>query len=201
MARTILGCASVSLDGYIAHEDDSIDPLFDWLGNGDVEWALPGGEEYPMKTSQASREFMEGLYREVGAMVIGRRLFDHTDGWGGNAPGGDRVFVVTHDAPADWEHADSAPFTFVTEGVEAAIKQAHEVAGDRVIDVAAGEIGGQALRLGLIDQVAMNVVPVVFGGGRPFFGSSPAGEPVKLADPTQVVEGKWVTHLLYDVKH
>jgi hypothetical protein len=93
--------------------------------------------------------------------------FDLTDGWGGVPAAGEHVFVVTHAPPTDWKRAGTAPFTFVTEGVEAAIVQAREFAGpDRDVDVAAGQIGGQALRLGLIDQVVMNVVPVVFGEGR-----------------------------------
>jgi dihydrofolate reductase len=140
------------------------------------------------------------VYSRVGAMVIGRRLFDRTDGWGGVPAAGDHVFVVTHTPPADWKHADSAPFTFVTEGVEAAIARARELAGDdRDVGVAAGEIGRQALRLGLIDQVVMNVVPVVFGAGRPFFGAMGPGDTVTLSDPSHVVQGDRVTHLLYDV--
>jgi dihydrofolate reductase len=71
----------------------------------------------------------------------------------------------------------------VTGGVAAALARAGEIAGDRNVDVAAGEIGGQVLRLGLIDQVVMNVVPVVFGAGRPFFGAMERGEVVTLADP------------------
>lgn len=199
MGRTIMGVASVSLDGYIAHDDDTVDPLFDWLGNGDVEWSFSGGDEYPLRTTRASMDFMKSMYSRIGAMVIGRRLFDHTDGWGGVPPEGEHVFVVTHEAPTDWEHEATAPFTFVTDGVEAAIARAGEFAGDRDIDVAAGQIGGQALRLGLIDQVVMNVVPVVFGGGRPFFGPPAPGDPISLGDPSQVVQGDQVTHMLYDV--
>ncbi|MBA2768148.1 MAG: hypothetical protein H0U35_03245 [Sporichthyaceae bacterium] len=67
------------------------------------------------------------------------------------------------------------------------------------VDVAAGEIGGQALRLGMVDQVVMNVVPVVFGSGRPFFGAMGPGDTVTLANPSRVVQGDRVTHLLYDV--
>src|ERR687889_131952 len=158
MGKAIMG-AVVSLDGYIARDDDG-----------------------------------------VGAVVIGRRLFDHTDGWGGVPAAGDHVFVVTHTAPTDWKHADTAPFTFVTDGVAAAIARARELAGDdREVDVAAGEIGGQALRLGLIDQVVMNVVPVVFGAGRPFFGAMGPGDTIVLANPSRVAQGDRVTHLLYDV--
>ena len=90
------------------------------------------------------------------------------------------------------------PFTFV-DGVEAAISAAHDYAGDRVIDVAAGEIGGQALRLGLIDQVVVNLVPAVFGSGRPFFATGPLEDPILLDNPSQIIRGDRVTHLVYDV--
>jgi dihydrofolate reductase len=140
------------------------------------------------------------VYPRIGAVVIGRRLFDITDGWGGVPPAGEHVFVVTHAPPTDWKHAGTAPFTFVTKGVEAAIARARAFAGaDRDVDVAAGQIGGQALRLGLIDQVVMNVVPVVFGAGRPFFAAMGPGEVVTLANPSRMVQGDRVTHLLYDV--
>ena len=199
MGRAIMG-AVVSLDGYIADDNDDVGPLFDWYGNGDVEWKFSEDQQQPSRTTQASKEFMQEVYPRIGAVVIGRRLFDHTDGWGGVPAAGDHVFVVTHKPPADWKHAGTAPFTFVTEGVEAAIAQARELAGDnRDVDVAAGEIGGQALRLGLIDQVVMNVVPVVFGAGRPFFGAMGPGDTVTLANPARVVQGDRVTHLLYDV--
>jgi dihydrofolate reductase len=199
MGRTIMG-AVVSLDGYIADDHDDVGPLFDWYGNGDVEWTWTEGQGPPCRTTQASRDFVKEVYPRIGAVVIGRRLFDHTDGWGGVPAAGDHVVVVTHEPPTDWKHLGTAPFTFVTDGVEAAIAQARELAGDdRDVDVAAGEIGGQALRLGLIDQVVMNVVPVVFGAGRPFFAAMGPGERVMLANPSRVVPGDRVTHLLYDV--
>ena len=200
MGRTIMG-AVVSLDGYIAYDDDTVGSLFDWFGNGDVEWKWTESQEEPSRTTQASRDFMQAVYPRIGTQVIGRRLFDLVDGWGGVPPSGDHVFVVTHEAPTDWKHADTAPFTFVTDGVSAAIARAREVAGpDRSVDVAAGQIGGQALRLGLIDQVVMNVVPVVLGSGRPFFGAMGPGDTIDLANPSRVAQGDRVTHLLYDVQ-
>jgi dihydrofolate reductase len=102
--------------------------------------------------------------------------------------------------PTDWEYADTAPFTFL-DGVEKAITAAKEFAGDRVVDVAAGQIGGQALRLGLIDQVVVNQVPVVFGSGRPFFATGGLAEPLRLENPTTIVSGDRVTHLVYDISH
>jgi dihydrofolate reductase len=130
--------------------------------------------------------------------VIGRRLFDLTNGRDGKPAAGEHVFVVTHQPPTDWEHAGTAPFTFV-DGVEQAIAAAKEFAGDRDVDVAGGQVGGQALRLGLIDQVVVNLVPVVFGSGRPFFATGPLADPILLDNPSQVVRGDRVTHLVYDV--
>jgi dihydrofolate reductase len=106
--------------------------------------------------------------------------------------------LVTHEPPTNWEHADTAPFTFVNS-VESAISAAREYAGDRLIDVSGGQIGAQALRLGLIDQVVVNLVPVVFGSGRPFFATGPLADPILLENPSQVIPGDRVTHLVYDV--
>jgi dihydrofolate reductase len=196
MGKTVMG-AVVSLDGFIADENDDVGPLFDWLGNGDVTWSFPGSDR-EWRSTQASADFMPALYRDMATMVIGRRLFDLTNGWNGVPPAGEHVFVVTHQPPADWEHAGTAPFTFV-DGVEKGIAAAKELAGDRDVDVAAGQIGGQALRLGLIDQVVVSQVPVVFGSGRPFFATGGLAEPVLLDNPATIVQGDRVTHMLYDV--
>jgi len=197
MGKTVMG-AVVSLDGFMADDNDGVGPLFDWLVNGDVKWTFPGSDG-ELQTSQASADFMLGVYGDMAANVIGRRLFDLTNGWDGVPAAGEHVFVVTHQPPTDWEHADTAPFTFVN-GVAEAIAAAQEFAGDRVVDVAAGQIGGQALALGLIDQVVVNQVPVVFGSGRPFFATGGLAEPLLLEDPTTIVRGDRVTHLLYDVR-
>jgi dihydrofolate reductase len=196
LGKTMMG-AVVSLDGFIADDDDDVGPLFDWLGNGDVAWSFPGTDR-KFHTSQASADFMLGRYRNMGVMVIGRRLFDMTDGWNGKPPAGEHVFVVTHRPPADWEHAGTAPFTFV-DGVEQAIAAAKELAGDRDVDVAAGQIGGQALALGLIDHVVVSQVPVVFGSGRPFYATGGLAEPLLFEDPSEIVQGDRVTHLIYDI--
>jgi dihydrofolate reductase len=175
--------AVASLDGFIADDNDDVGPLFDWYGNGDV----------------TSAELIRSQYRDMATVVIGRRLFDLTNGWGGKPAAGEHVFVVTHRPPADWEHADTAPFTFV-DGVEEAIAAAKEFAGDRDVDVAAGQIGGQALKLGLIDRLVVNQVPVVFGSGRPFFATGDLAEPLRLENPTTIVPGDRVTHPVYDVR-
>ena len=128
MGKTIMG-AIVSLDGFMADDNDGVGPLFDWLGNGDVAWRFPGAE-YEARTTQASADFMLSQYADMAANVIGRRVFDLTNGWNGKPAAGEHVFVVTHQPPTDWEFADTAPFTFV-DGVEKAIAAAKEFAGDR----------------------------------------------------------------------
>jgi dihydrofolate reductase len=197
MSKTIMGVAAVSLDGFIADDSDDVGPLFDWLGSGDVTWSLPGSDDQARST-KASADFMTTHYGDVAANVIGRRLFDLTNGWGGTPAAYEHVFVVTHQEPTDWEHYRTAPFTFV-DGVEQAIAAAKEFAGDRGVDVAGGQIGSQALELGLIDQVVINLVPVVFGSGRPFFATGTLAKPLPLENPTTIVRGDRVTHLVYDV--
>jgi dihydrofolate reductase len=196
MGKTIMG-AVVSLDGFMADDQDGVGPLFDWYGNGEVAWSFEGSDG-ESRSTQASADFMRSHYENLAVVVIGRRLFDLTNGWDGKPAAGEHVFVVIHEPPTSWEHAGTAPLTFVNS-VEAAIRAAQEYAGDRVIDVAGGQIGGQALRLGLIDQVVVNLVPVVFGSGRPFFATGPLPRPILFDNPAQVVLGDRVTHLVYDV--
>ena len=94
------------------------------------------------------REYVDG----VGALVVGRRLFDLTDGWGGIHPLDRPVVVVTHGVPEKWVASHpGAPFTFVTEGVARAIEVARGIAGDRNVGVAAGTLTSQCLELGLLD--------------------------------------------------
>lgn len=197
MGKVMLG-AVVSLDGFIADDDDRVGPLFEWYGNGDVAWSYQD-EDRVFKSSQASADFERRHSANVAACVIGRRLFDITNGWNGVPAAGEHVFVVTHQPPDAWEYTDSAPFTFVAD-VDAAITQAKEYAGDRDVTVSAGVIGGQALRAGLVDQVHLNLVPVVFGSGKPFWGTGSITDPIMLENPAEIVEGDRVTHLVYNVR-
>jgi dihydrofolate reductase len=194
----VIAAASMSLDGYIAKHDNSIGRLFEWYQNGDVEVPTATPEITFHLTSQ-SAEYWRRWTSDLGALVCGRTLFDFTDGWGGRHTMDVPVVVVTHHVPVDWVDAHpDAPFSFVTAGVEAAVARAQEIAGDRVVAVAAGTMAGQCLELGLLDEVAVDLVPVVMGEGRPFFGKlSPADIP--LVDPTVNVQGDRVTHLVFPV--
>jgi dihydrofolate reductase len=196
---TVQAQAIMSLDGYVAKPDNSIGVLFDWLQNGDVALPTPAGD-FTVHLSGPSAEHWRRWVSSLGALVCGRTLFDVADGWQGRHTLDVPVVVVTHRVPEDWvaAHPD-APFTFVTDGVAEAVRRAQELAGDRVVTVAGGTIARQCLDLGLLDEVAVDLVPVVMGSGnRPFFGELSSGE-VLLGDPTLCTQGERVTHLVFPV--
>lgn len=151
-----------------------------------------------LRVSQASYDHIRPYWDQIGVTIVGRRVFDMTDGWDGTPPSGvDHVIVVTHrPAPECWDH--KAPFHFVG-GIEAAVTIAKEPAGDRTVEVAAGDVGGQVLTAGLVDEVRMDVVPVVLGSGKRYFGAVHAQH--LLDDPDIVVQGRRVLHLRYRVRH
>jgi dihydrofolate reductase len=182
----------VSVDGFIADPDDQVGPLFEWYANGDSALDDAGF----VKVSAVSADYVRPIWEGTGAMVIGRHLFDLTDGWGGRPPAGEHVVVVSHRPKPDGWHPE-ARYQFVDD-VAKAVELAKELAGDRTVAVAAGDVGGQALELGLVDEVAMDVVPVVFGSGKRFFGSI-EGQHL-LEDPTTVIQGDRVLHLRYRVR-
>ncbi|VTR76539.1 dihydrofolate reductase family protein [Cellulomonas hominis] len=184
---------SVSVDGFIADQDDQPGPLFDWLTDGDV----PLDESGALTVSQTSYDYTRPYWDEIGVTVVGRHVFDLTDGWEGTPPSGiDHVVVVTHRPPPEgWDPA--APFHFV-QGVEAAVATAQKLAGDRTVEVAAGDVGGQVLAAGLVDEVRMDVAPVVLGSGKRFFGAVDAQH--LLDGPDVALRGNRVLHLRYRVR-
>ena len=192
MGRTVL-YSSVSVDGFIADENDQPGPLFDWLLSGDV----PLDESGVLKVSRASYDYIRPYWDQVGVTVVGRRVFDLTNGWDGTPPAGiAHVVVVTHRGRPEGWHPE-APFHFVDD-VAAAMARAQELAGDRLVEVASGDVGGQVLAAGLIDEVRMDVVPVVFGSGKRYFGSVNAQH--LLEDPDVAIQGHRVHHLRYRVR-
>jgi dihydrofolate reductase len=189
--------ASMSLDGYIAGPNESgFEHLFKWYGNGDVE--VPTAKpEMTMRMTPENVDHLRGVLDMTGALVVGRKLFDFTNGWDGQHPMGLPVVVLTHEPPGDWP--PRTPFTFVTEGIEAAIEQARQLAGDKVVGVNGGTIARQCLDAGLLDEIWVDLVPVLLGGGTPFFEQLGTA-PVELEGPISVAEGRDVTHLRYRVR-
>jgi dihydrofolate reductase len=195
---SVIAQAMMSLDGYIARDDNTIGRLFDWLQNGEVEVVSPRGDMTLHLTPQ-SAEYMRSWIATFGVLVCGRTLFNVTDGWDGRHDFDVPVVVVTHSVPTAWVEAHpDVPFNFVTDGVEAAIARAQQIAGDLAVNVTAGVVAGQCLERGLLDEVAIDLVPVVMGGGRPFFGNATV-EDVALGNPTTCIRGDRVTHLRFPV--
>jgi dihydrofolate reductase len=194
----VIASASMSLDGYIAKDDNTIGRLFDWMQNGPVAFPTVN-DDITLHLTARSAEYWKQWVDGLGALVCGRTLFDFTGGWGGTHTMDVPVVVVTHQAPEDWIDAHpEAPFHFVTDGVEAAVAMAQTIAGERTVAVTAGTIARQCLELGLLDAVAVDLVPVVMGKGRPYFGQLSL-EAAPLGDPTVCIQGDRVTHLVFPV--
>ena len=191
----------VSVDSFIADANDDIGPLFEGYFNGDTPF-IPGEMDDPstggmkLKLSKASYDYVRPAWDAIGSMVIGRHLFDMTNGWEGKPPTGDHVVVVSHRPKPDGWHPE-ASYHFVDDVAQAIVK-AKELAGEGTVAVAAGDVGGRALALGLVDAVAMGVVPVVFGSGKRYFGSFDGQ--YLLEDPDVVIRGDRVMHLRYRVR-
>lgn len=195
---TVIMQAVCSVDGFIADENNQIGSLFEWYDNGEVEMPLFEGT-MKVHVSQPSADLLRGVWSQMSVTVIGRELFDFTNGWAGKPPTGGHVVVVSHrPEPAEWrKEFPDAPYHFATS-VEDGIAKAKELAGDGKVCVCAGDVGGQAFAAGLVDEVEMDVAPAVFGKGKRFFGSYD-GDEVVLEEPT-IVQGKRVTHMYYKVR-
>ena len=164
---------------------------------GDTEYTVPSGTMV-FKVSAPSAELIRQTFSEVGALVTGRRTFDITNGWGGRHTLDAPVFVVTHAVPQDWVKANpEAPFTFVTDGVESAVEQAKAVAGEKTVAVGAASIAQQCIKAGLLDEVHIDLVPVLLGNGVRLFEHLGAA-PVQL-ERTRVIAAPGVTHLTFRV--
>jgi dihydrofolate reductase len=193
----VIAALTMSVDGFIAHEDDSVGHLFDWYSSGDVEVRWPGMNMVSHVTPQSAAYLRDTIGR-AGALVVGRRVYDYTNGWGGSHPLGVPVFLVTHNPPRAWPVPD-APYTAVPQGVAAAIEKAKAVAADKTVALAGTAIIQQALDLDLVDEIAVDLAPVLLGRGIRFFGEL-AQAPVLLDDP-EVKESTRVTHLRFRVRH
>jgi len=187
----------MSLDGFVAQPDDNPAELFDWYWGGDV--VVPSAQEsMSFSVDAASAPMLQELTSGCGAIIAGRRLFDLTGGWGDNHPAGAPVVVVTH-RPPPADAPERFPRTTFTGSVEEAIAAAKKIARDKFVTIASADIIHQALNLGLVDEVCVSQVPVLFGSGIRYFGELVAGH-VMLEDPV-VVQGVRALHLRYPVRH
>jgi dihydrofolate reductase len=194
---------TMSLDGFIAGPNDGPEHplgeggmrLFDWYSSGDTEYVVPSGE-MTFEVSEQSAGMLREAFGAIGAIVTGRRTFDITNGWGGRHPLDVPMFVVTHNIPDGWDY-EGSPFTFVTDGVESAVEQARAAAGEKNVAVGAASIVQQCLRAGLLDEVHVDLVPVLLGDGVRLFDDL-GTEQIEL-ERTRVIEAPDVTHMTFRV--
>lgn len=204
---------SISLDGFIAGPNPSeADPLGEG-GEQLHEWAFKlaawrkphgrdGGEV------NASTPVMEEALNNVGATVMGRKMFgggpgpwgdDPWDGWwGDDPPFHTPVFVLTHHEREPLEKQGGTTFTFVTDGIESALEQARQAADGKDVSLGGGaDVAQQYLAAGLIDELDLNIVPVLLDGGTRLFDNL-AGSDLVL-EQVRAIEAPGVTHLKYRV--
>jgi dihydrofolate reductase len=191
MTKVIANLA-MSIDGFIADPDGGCEELFGFYDNGGTELVLADGWP-PFHMDEPSRTLMQEAVARIGCHVMGRDLYDLTNGWNGH-PGNEAPIVVLTHTPPD-STPDGVPYYFFDD-VEAAIARARELAGELDVAVAGGTVARQALDAGLLDVIDISLVPVVLGAGIPWFAGSQG--PVRLSDPV-VHEGHGVTHLRYQV--
>ena len=198
MGKVIVGL-SMSLDGYIAGPNDGpANPLGDGGGRLFAWWTAGKervGPDDRFKPPARSRAVVEEMFR-CGAIIAGRRTFDLANGWGGHHPVGAPFFLLTH-RPVERHVGPGTGGTVVTDGIESALRQARRVAGDRTIAVCAADVARQYLNAGLLDEINIDLVPVLLGGGvRLFVDHGDRRFDLKC---TRLVESDGVTHLRYRV--
>jgi dihydrofolate reductase len=189
---------SMSLDGFIAGPNDKPG---NGLGDGGErlhEWvtALESWRErHNLSGGEAGRdsELLEESFKNAGAVLVGRRMFDNAEEWGDDPPFRVPVFVVTHRPREKLVKEGATTFTFV-DGVEQALDQARAAAGAKDVSVGGGAtVIQQLMKAGLLDELQIHLVPVFLGGGRPLFEDMGQME----LECTRVIESPAVTHLRY----
>jgi len=189
MGKVIIAM-SMSLDGYVAGPNINVEfPM----GEGGLrlhEWLFNSA------ANKQDEELIRELLATTGAVVLGKRTFDVGLAEWGDTPYPAPSFVVTHRAqPKRIEK--SGTFTFVTEGVESAVQRAKIAGGNRNVTLMGASICEQSLEAGLVDEILINLVPVVLAEGSRLF--SGAGHRRVELEQVQVIESPQVTHLRYRV--
>lgn len=203
---------SVSLDGFVAGPDQSVENPLGIGGEGLHEWVvqlaewrsahgLPGGE-----VNESSRVVQESQ-AGIGATIMGRNMFGGHPGpwdaenpwsgwWGGDPPFHHPVFVLTHHAREPLALEGGTTFTFVTQGIEAALGQARRAANGKDVALAGGaNVAQQYLRAGLVDEMEIHLVPALLGGGERLFEG--VGADLHGLELVRTVATPRVTHLKF----
>ena len=211
---TFRATISMSLDGFAAGPNQSLEEplgeggerLHDWMTSlaifGEVQ-----GEEHPQGEVNASTDVVRESWRNVGACVMGRKMFGGGPGpwtddwrgwWGDDPPYHVPVFVITHHEREPLEMQGGTTFHFVTGGIEDALERARTAAGGKDVWLMGGaSVIRQYLQAGLLDRVDVSISPVLLGDGERPFGDLDPG--IEL-EQVRSIEAPGVTHLTYRVK-
>jgi dihydrofolate reductase len=205
---------SMSLDGFIAGPNPSLEEPLGEGGEQLHEWAF-GLASFRERHGESGGEagveddLMREAFKRTGAVIMGRRMFSGGEGpweddpnangwWGDDPPFGVPVFVLTHHPREILTKRGGTSFTFVTDGIEAALEQAREAAGDEDISIAGGaSVVQQYLRAGLIDEFQIHVTPVLLSDGVRLFEGLAGQRPA--LELTRLIDSSAATHLRYRV--
>ena len=188
---------TVSLDGYVTGPNDGPgrglgedgERLHYWVFGG--PWSY--GREETGEATGVDKEFLDGAFARLGAVIGGRNTYESAEAWGGRNPFGVPFFILTHrsgDAP------DDAGFTFVNS-LEEAIERAREAAGDKDVSVMGGaDVIRQALRAGHVEELSISIAPVVLGGGKRLFEGF---EETVTLEHAGLLQSPFATHITYRV--
>jgi dihydrofolate reductase len=208
---------TMSLDGFIAAPNASLENP---LGEGGMrlhEWAFAAQswrEQHGLEGGEANEdsEILEESTKAMGAVIMGRKMFSGGEGpweddpnadgwWGDDPPFHVPVFVLTHHARETKPMEGGTTFTFVTNGIEAALEQARGVAVQKNVAIAGGaNVVQQYLKAGLLDQLQLHVAPLLLGDGVRLFENHVGAEPPEV-EATRVIHSPAVTHLTYRVSN
>jgi dihydrofolate reductase len=198
---TVRADITMSLDGYVAGPHDGLgrglgdggEPLHAWIMGG--PWTY---ESQPTFDAQGvDREVMDEMFDGLGASIVGRRMYDVVDGWGDEEAFPVPVFVLTS-RPAPVRTVGRSSYTFVTDGIHAALEQAQAAAGDRRVQVGGGaRTVQQYLAAGLVDELSLHLAPVLLGRGVRLFEE--LGSTMPALEQVQVCESPNAVHVRYRV--
>ncbi len=187
---------AMSLDGFIAGPDDSPGRIFDWFFKGDTPSAY-SSDSLPFRLSSDDAKLFDEGIPTVGAMVAGRRTYEVSKAWGGSFFIPVPFFVLTHKAP-DRVPKGTTKFTFVTDGIESAIKGAKAVAGGKTVGVMGANTAKQCVEAGLLDVIRVHIAPYLLGDGVRLFDH--LGTRLVKLERTGVIESSsGVTHIFFNV--
>jgi dihydrofolate reductase len=185
---------SMSLDGLVTGPNPSVEQPLGRDGERLHDWMFGGGK------TEADAEVLDEVYSRTGAIVIGKSMFDvGVKPWGDPPPFRMPVFVITHEPREPMPMKGGTTYTFVTDGLEAALERAKSAAGEGDVGIWGGAyVVGQYLQAGLLDEFEIHLVPILLGDGVRLFEDLES-DPIGL-EPTRAIPTPSATHLRFDVK-